>query len=363
MARVMLELGEVRAANLVHPPLCVELSDGCTVGCWFCGISAERFAGNFEYTEENGALWRGVLATLRARCGDGVGQGFCYWATDPLDNPDYERFICDFHDAFGVLPQTTTAQPLKDVARTRRLLELSRARGGRVERFSVLSAGVFERILTEFTPEELLNVELIPQFSAEASPKALAGSSRRRAQRQAERAQPVQGDLEDGGTIACVSGLLINMPRRTVKLISPCSPCERWPLGYITFASASFDDAADLRAKLDAMFEAAMPLTMRRDAPVRLVRGLEVEPDADALVIRSRHVRVQFQGLIRPDHLASALGRSASTAGMLAAERLRRFGIPAVDTLRELTLLRSAGVLCEEPAAAEGAAAVAVAAR
>ncbi len=85
------------------------------------------------------------------------------WATDPLDNPDYERFLADFHDVLGRCPQTTTAQPHKDTERTRELLRLSHSLGSPVDRFSIISLNVLNRVHVAFSPGELLRVDCIPQ--------------------------------------------------------------------------------------------------------------------------------------------------------------------------------------------------------
>ena len=42
------------------------------------------------------------------------------------------------------------------------------------------------------------------------------------------------------GSIACVSGFLINLLDRSVKLISPCTDLKRWPLGYAVYKEAAF---------------------------------------------------------------------------------------------------------------------------
>jgi len=34
-----------------------------------------------------------------------AGRGFCYWGTDPMDNPDYEKFCLDFHEVLGIFPK------------------------------------------------------------------------------------------------------------------------------------------------------------------------------------------------------------------------------------------------------------------
>src|SRR5205814_8046857 len=109
----------------------------------FCGVSAGRKGADFLYTPDNARLWRDVLAVLRRVVGPAAATGFCYWATDPLDNPDYERFALDVAEICGRFPQTTTAQPLKDPERTRALLALSVAHGCTINRFSILTLRAF----------------------------------------------------------------------------------------------------------------------------------------------------------------------------------------------------------------------------
>jgi len=65
--------------------------------------------------------------------------------------------------------------PLKDIARTRTLLRLSREKDCDMNRFSVLSLKELDRIFKEFTPEELTFVELITQNKETVGGKAFAG--------------------------------------------------------------------------------------------------------------------------------------------------------------------------------------------
>jgi len=132
------ELGPV-AAMIQHPVFAFELSAGCSVGCWFCGVSAEKFAGNFPYTDGNVRLWRSILDRTVELFGTAAQAGFCYWATDPSDNPDYPRFLEDYYHATGSLPQTTTARPLRDLNFTRTLLRLTRRYRSLPNRFSILT--------------------------------------------------------------------------------------------------------------------------------------------------------------------------------------------------------------------------------
>jgi hypothetical protein len=71
--------------------------------------------------------------------GEAATAGYCYWGNDPLDNPDYESFLIDFHDIIKAFPQTTTAQADRHVDRVRALLRLSEEKGGMIDRFSILT--------------------------------------------------------------------------------------------------------------------------------------------------------------------------------------------------------------------------------
>ena len=65
---------------LVHAPVCFELSKGCSIGCYFCGVSAPRLGDIFFYEPQNKKLWREVLELMKEVLGPAAGAGFCYWA-------------------------------------------------------------------------------------------------------------------------------------------------------------------------------------------------------------------------------------------------------------------------------------------
>lgn len=46
---------------MIQAPLMFELSEGCSVGCPFCGVAAMKLRGVFRYTEEHVALWQETL--------------------------------------------------------------------------------------------------------------------------------------------------------------------------------------------------------------------------------------------------------------------------------------------------------------
>jgi radical SAM family RiPP maturation amino acid epimerase len=347
--RVSWELGPMRADAVVHAPVCFELSKGCTVGCWFCGVSAEPFGGNFEYSKSNAALWRGILDALRELIGPATGCGFCYWATDPLDNPDYERFIVDYHEITGRLPQTTTAQPLKDQARTRALLEISHQLSCCVERFSVLSIGQFRRIMEAFTPEELLMVELIPQFNHDASPKVAAGAVHNKLVKSAGTGLPKNStrNTEDGGSIACVSGFLVNMVERVARLISPCSANKRRPMGYIVFDEFRFDTPFEFRVGVEAAISRAMKMHVGCDDSVQLNPHLTIERQKEGLRLSNSSWSLNLTSQVEPVVLAEMIGTGATLAE-IANARAERCGVPHLWTHQEVHGLWSEGLLDEE---------------
>lgn len=260
------QLAAGNAEAIVHPPAAFELARGCSVGCWFCGVSAPKLTDLWQATPENLELWRGVLEAVGEVCGPAAGHSFLYWATDPLDNPDYERFCLEFHHVYGRFPQTTTALALRDVERTRRLLQLSERHGTPLDRFSVLTLKGMLQIHERFTPEELLRVELVLQNKEAIGERSAAGKALSRLDPEAAHAT----------TIACVSGFLFNLPDRRVRLVSPCPAGERWPDGYIVHAEATFTNAAQLRSVLQGW--AARPARLQLHDVPRFREDLRYEP-------------------------------------------------------------------------------------
>lgn len=342
------QLGAQKGDSLVHACLAVELCAGCSVGCWFCGISALKLEGVWLYTEENARLWRGVLRAMAETLGDAAGRGFCYWATDPLDNPDYERFCIDFSDLLGRFPQTTTAQPMRDPQRFRQLHQLARQRGNEIDRFSVLTLGTLKRIFAEYTAEELLFVELVLQMDGAYAGKAYAGKARSKQERWKKATGQEPPPDASTSTIACVSGILLRMPERSFELVSPTRADDRWPNGYRIHARRNFDNADDFRQQLQQVL-AALPTRLPLDQPLRLRQDLQLQLTENGFAAVSHYFKVTFhdQDYAAMGLLGQGLAEGQLTATQLALKAEPRS--PMEQTLLVLNQLFSKGLLDDEP--------------
>ncbi len=313
---------------ILHLPVAFELSEGCSVGCWFCGLSATRLESVFSASPSHRTLWRETLEVVREVAGPAAGQGIAFWATDPLDNPDYEIFCQDFHQVLGRFPATTTALGPKDLDRAEKLLQLSWSKGCDFNRFSILSLSQMDALTARFSPESLLYVDLIAQTRGSLRAKAQAG----KALEKGEKAPALVSS--EPSTIACVSGFLINMPTRSVRLISPCPAGPRWPMGYRVHASSSFVDANELRSEIGRMMADVMRVSPPKDRPVRLRADLK---DSDRLADFSL------------GELAwSRLNQGCVTGAELAFE-LESDGVPMAQTFHALNRLFDQGLLDDEP--------------
>ena len=275
--RCRVEMG-LRNHVMVHAPLMFELTDGCSVGCPFCGVNAGNLKGIYRHSPENAELFREILRDMKTLLGDSAGSGTCYYATEPLDNPDYEAFIRDYYEILGVIPQMTTAAAMREPERTRKMLSDFHGMYRHIHRFSVLSLEMFRAIMDFFTPEELLYVELLPQFP-EAPANHFAEAGRNRTEDE-ENAYHV-------GTICCVSGLVINMPRKEIRLLSPCGVDNEHPTGEWLSARGTFTDIESFRNVLGEMMNKHMG-KFDYKSPLSFYPYLNIDCIEKGIVIKSK---------------------------------------------------------------------------
>ncbi len=351
ISRCVGELGPARADQIVHAPAAIELSKGCTVGCWFCGVAAPKFEFRWPYSPENAVLWRECLEVLGEVYGPSAKHGFLYWATDPLDNPDYEHFLTDFRDVFGVCPQTTTAQGQKDIERTRRLIRLATQMGSAIDRFSVLALNSLNRIHDGFTPEELLRVECVPQNKEATEAGNYLKSNAGRARKFAAKRSGELVTEQQSSTIACVSGFLFNMVEKSVKLISPCNANDRWPLGYWVIASGTFGSAGSLRDLLTSMIDDHVRDGLSVLDRVRLRPDVAMVVEPDKLRVISPGLGMSFGAQPLAGELAALLAEGTNTVEQIALRRRSTAGVSPTETLAVLDQLFAKGFFDEEPPA------------
>lgn len=348
MTRVQLELGAA-AAGIVHAPISFELSVGCSVGCWFCGISAADFGGNYSLTGDGADQWRETLIHARNILGSGLASGFLYWGTEPLDNPEYPEFLRIFFEVTGVVPQTTTAVPLRNPELTREVLGLSEENWHVPNRFSVLTTAILKRIHAAFTPEELLSVEMVLQMDGSTNLKSNTG----RAAREAEGAidgkaakRKAQLNLEQPATIACVSGFLVNIVQKRVRLVSPCAPSRENPDGYLTIESRRYEDPADMEKSMREMITQHMDRRLQSARPVTFAPSYSYEKRED------RHLLVTPAiGMEAPvfESIGPALSGGSEQAVDLAVSAVRHGNDP-IAVVAFLEQLHESGIISEAPA-------------
>ena len=316
--RCWAELGK-RNESLIHVPMTFELDLGCSVGCPFCGVMAGRLQKVCRH-DEDGELWKGVLQFTKETIGDAVGQATCYYATEPLDNPDYEKFVDDFFDVFGIVPQLTSAASMRNPERTHAYLLASLKKYRRIHRFSVLSLDILHKIFETFSMEELLCVELLPQFT-EAPSNMFANAGR------ARKNEDLHVEEEEGNTIACISGFVVNMAERSIRLITPCGASEKCPTGELIIAKESFSDLDDFKRILVSLIERYMQAEFPKDQPLFLRPGISFEKTETGIeFFRSQKFRLKFFGA---DDLSPSLYHNV-------LDKLEAGGKTAYDVAEEL---------------------------
>jgi radical SAM family RiPP maturation amino acid epimerase len=339
-----------RAYDLYTPHIvfAIELSKGCSVGCWFCGVSAPKLDAHFLHDAPNRRLFVDVLSSLNKRTGTTAGaRGFLYWATDPFDNPDFEKFCVDFAGVFGRFPIVTTAQPQRDVARTRSFLDLAKRYNAAKVRFSATTLRILDRVHRAFSAEELATVDVIPINKGSMLRPAASGRAREHYLRQGgEQAQ--WAEIADT-SISCVSGFLVSMVDRTVKLITPCVSSEKWPLGYYVYDERKFVDASDFDAVIEEMTEIHMPLQAPDHDLLQFRADLAYRGADDGFVLTGRYgnLEVTDNPLLRD--IGDAIAGGGRTAAQIADEFTDSYGLDQVLPLGWINQFFALGVFDEEP--------------
>jgi radical SAM family RiPP maturation amino acid epimerase len=272
-----------------HPSLAVELAVGCSVGCYFCAFDAKRLEKVFDINvPENRALFRGIAASLSGHLGWSAGHALLYWSTEPADNPHYIEFMKEYLAVTGCVVCTATARA--DEQWVSDLLAHYRPLNQPWPRISVLTRSMMYKLLKRFTPEQARDMTLLMQQKdgEETRSKVPGGRDKMLARleryddlRELETDRKPEDMVVPQGSIACVSGFLINVIDKTIKLISPCYTTPQYRYGYRVFDQATFTDAGDFDRQIVNMIERKMVFEPHPDMAMRFRDDLRYRPRPD----------------------------------------------------------------------------------
>lgn len=348
-AAVLSELG-VAVQGSAAPVAAIELSDGCSRGCWFCAFAAQRLRRVADY-KSHGAEFRSLVRDCLELMGPEAAPLITlYHDTEPHDNPHYIDFMEDYRRIAGAVPFTSTAVG-HDPAWVHRLLAFYADTPGTNLRINVLSAHTLHSLHDRYSPDALAHVELAMKIREIGSPLVASG--------RILEDRPDSGDMSqctdlrfvpDGadprvvrpsqGSIACLTGFKINLVTRVVELLAPCQAGPRWPRGYRILDRAVFTDARDFRGVLRRMMDRAMPPSPRLDRTLKFRDDLVYRPRTDGFALVSPRQIHHLEGTApnRGSGNESGRGIGASMPEFLG-EHIAA-GVTGWDRLQELLASR-----------------------
>ena len=354
IARLALTSELASSGMALHLPFAMELTRGCSVGCWFCGLSASKLE---EVLELDQSSFEAMLLALRKVFGASACRGSLYWATDPLDHPHYEEYAEAFRKALGVFPMTTTAIATRDSARARRLISIAIRGGCPSLRFSVVTRRNLDALHAAFSAEELAYVDLIPVNRESLFGLADAGHARRKFGSNSKRHDAERAKLEREGssgqlahsTIACVSGFLVQPLERRIRVISPTPATDRWPDGFVVFDEADIDPSKGIHAALEALaarnFSSELPeeLALQRDVSVTVLKSGSVAAKGPWYC---REVHLDRKMADYPARLAESFCGGASVRDV-AESMSAAYALKCSNVRRDIAALWQSGILVE----------------
>ena len=299
VAAVKSELGFF-GTQIDHPAFAYELSEGCSVGCWFCSFAPPKLASILDYNAGRDETLRIVEHCINIFGRETAGSALPYYRTEPHDNPGYINFLRDFENLSGEVLCTSTAV-CGDIDWIRELINYYHREDIRYRwpRLSILSLDMMDKVHDAFTPWELLETELLVQVKSSLRPKVTGG--RILAEHNGLRDKEDLSDkniigLIPQGSIACVSGFNINLVSRTVMLFSPCYASGEWPFGFRVFATEKYAAPEDFPVVINKMIEKYMPMSPQKDKLVKFRDDIVFRPTEEGFDLASPNQLHHFKG-------------------------------------------------------------------
>ena len=339
--------------SLDHPCHAVEMAVGCSVQCSFCAFDAGKLQTVFDLQDpENRALVRGVATGMLEVFGWPAMHGMLYWSTEPHDNPHYVKLLEFWHRLTGAMLCTATARAGEDWVRE--LIEFYTKGPVQWPRISVLSRGMMRRLHNTFTPLELRDTTLLMQ-QKDAEREKVPGGRERMLEQLVEADDLRKVDFENlpegfeppQGSIACISGFLINMVNRTVKLISPCYTSMVFRYGYRVFDETTFDGPEDFEVALKRIVKRSMVVRPYPEMPMRWRDDLKLVLQPDGFTLLSPTTRRDFRKGDLHRRTAELIARGDLSYQQVFDALSDEPRIGPVMAMTMLDLLFRKGYLCE----------------
>jgi len=311
----------IRGREISFIPFAIELTVGCSGGCSFCGFSAGKLYQQERTYQQEERVYTEILKHIKALTGQDYGQyGILYWATDPMDQGEYEKYAMKFKDIMGTLPCTTTALAEQNIVKLKQLIRLYKA--SKTEdywklRVSIRNEKAYRLLKSNLSKSEQAIIEINPQYGWLENTFAKAG--------RAYKGQTIEEQQLCGGTIACITGFEISLPLRRIRLITPCLADEVNKNGYRIIHEESFSSSLEFKEKLNSMLAAI-------DKP-NLKLGDYIKPN-----IAETHHQLYCNKATR-SILESLRPKGIGMRDLL----IKNKDIPTVDIARELALLMQDG--------------------
>lgn len=355
VAAVRNELGSFGWA-LDHPCHAVEMAVGCSVRCGFCAFDAGKLQTVFDFSRpENRERVRAVATGMGRVLGWPAGHGMLYWSTEPHDNPHYVKLLAFWEELTGAMLCTATARAGVDWVRE--LIGYYSTGPVPWPRISVLSRGMMRRLHATFSPMELRDTQMLMQQKDSEAHRAKVPGGRERMLRQLVDADDLRDvdfeNLPEGfeppqGSIACISGPLVNMVNRTVKLISPCYTTMQYRYGYRVFDETTFDDGPEgFEAALERIIGRSMVARPYAEMPMRWRDDLKAVPQPDGFTLLSPTTRRDFHKGELHVRTAELIGRGDLTYEQIFDTLSDNPRIGPIVALSMLDSLFRKGLLCE----------------
>lgn len=251
-----------RESHIMYIPFAIELTQGCSGGCPFCGVSASYLDTSSSSSLDRFQPFKEFLLQMKDMHGNFGKSGVLYWASDPLDCPEYVDYAMIFKKVFDIWPSTTTALAEKYPIRFQKLLSTGILQRPWGVRCSLRNLNAYHKIKDSISLHDRFGIVFIPQFSASESTQANAG---RHYSPTSENNEP-----QKGGTIACMSGLLVNLIQPRIELITPCLAEPHHQNGYRSLLRVEMDGLEQL-SHYTANFISKLPIL-----PIKMTDKLSV---------------------------------------------------------------------------------------